>query len=144
MNSTKTIQTQRLILRPLLETDVEEIFVLRSNPEIGKYIQREPYKGIAEAYTFIKKIDKLVANNETYYWAIQLKDNIDCVGTICLWNFSEDRKTAEVGYDLLLDFQGVGIMSEALVSVLNFGFNTLNLFSIEAFTHKYKRSWFSK
>jgi len=136
MKTLKVIQTKRLILRPLQDNDAEEIFILRSNPELGKYIKRAPQKGIAEAYAFIKKIKNLVLNNSTYYWVIQLKNNPDCIGTICLWNISKDRKTAEIGYDLLLDFHGKGIMTEALVSVLKYGFDKLNFNLIEAFTHK--------
>ena len=52
-----------------------------------------------------------------------------------MWNFSENYKTAEVGYDLNPIFQRKGIMSEALNSVINFGFIELNIDSIEAFTH---------
>lgn len=58
------------------------------------------------------------------------------IGSISLWNFSEDRKTAEVGYDLGTAFQGMGIMNEALVSILDFGFKELSLETIEAYTHR--------
>lgn len=53
-----------------------------------------------------------------------------------MWHFSEDRKVAEVGYDLHPGYQKKGIMSEALNRVMEFGFNELKLTKIEAFTHK--------
>lgn len=59
------------------------------------------------------------------------------IGSICLWNFSTDRKYAEVGYDLSQEFQGLGIMAESLKAVLDFGFNILSLGTIEAYTHKH-------
>ena len=52
-----------------------------------------------------------------------------------MWNFSKDYKTAEVGYDLNPNFQKKGVMSEALNSVVNFGFIELYIDRIEAFTH---------
>ena len=58
------------------------------------------------------------------------------IGSICLWNFSPDRKVAEVGYDLHPKFQKRGIMDESLRSVLKFGFEKLGLDEIEAFTHR--------
>ena len=57
------------------------------------------------------------------------------IGSICLWNFSEDQKTAEIGYDLSPDYQGKGIMHESLCRIIEFGFQNLNLEFIEAFTH---------
>lgn len=57
------------------------------------------------------------------------------IGSICLWNFSNNLKTAEVGYSLYPEFQNKGIMSEALKSVIDYGFNELKLDKIEAFTH---------
>ncbi|MFT5915665.1 MAG: ribosomal-protein-alanine N-acetyltransferase [Bacteroidia bacterium] len=62
------------------------------------------------------------------------------IGSICLWNFSEDRKIAETGYDLSPKFQGRGLMSEALKAILEFGFQNLNLDLIEAYTQKNNES----
>ena len=58
------------------------------------------------------------------------------IGTISLWKFSEDKKTAEVGYDLNPVFHNKGIMTEALNCVLKYGFTQLQLDKIEAYTHK--------
>jgi ribosomal-protein-alanine N-acetyltransferase len=52
-----------------------------------------------------------------------------------LWNFSENKKRAEVGYDLNPIYQRKGIMNEALKQIIEFGFVDLNLDKIEAFTH---------
>ncbi|RLJ30734.1 acetyltransferase (GNAT) family protein [Chryseobacterium sp. 7] len=65
-------------------------------------------------------------NNQTVYLGISLKDQLNLIGTICLWNFSQDCKTTEVGYELLPEYHRQGIMCEAL-KVLNFGFNELNI-----------------
>lgn len=56
------------------------------------------------------------------------------IGSISLWNFSDDRQFAEVGYDLHPEFQGKGLMTETLKLVLEFGFERLKLNSIEAYT----------
>ena len=62
------------------------------------------------------------------------------IGNICLWNLSEDCKTAELGYDLIPEYQGEGIMDEAVKAVLHFGFNQLKLELVEAFTSKQNES----
>ena len=67
-----------------------------------------------------------------FYWAICLTETDQLIGTICLWNFSEDRSRAEIGYELLPAFQGKGIMQEAVEAILAFGFEKLSLHGIEA------------
>ena len=130
------LETNRLLLRSLKESDCNVIFYLRSNAKVNQFIKRPKPENIDDALAFINKIKKNVSNNECIYWCITLKDNPNLIGTISLWNFSEDRKTAEVGYDLHPDFHKKGIMKEALQTVLNFGFNSLNFETIEAFTQK--------
>ena len=128
--------TERLILRTLTEQDSQDIFEIRSNPEINKFLQRDPPKNSFEALEFILNIKRNSANNEIVFWGISLQNNPKLIGTICLWKFSEDRKTAELGYELLPEFQGKGMMSEAVNFVLKFGFKDLNLDKIEAFTNR--------
>ena len=54
------------------------------------------------------------------------------VGTICIWNISRENLRAEIGYVLHPDWQGKGLMNEALRTVLDFSFNNLGLHSMEA------------
>ena len=128
--------TERLILRTVTEFDSQDVFEIRSNPEINTFLHRDPPKNSFEALEFILNIKRRAANNEIIFWGISLQNNPKLIGTICLWKFSEDRKTAELGYELLPEFQGKGIMSEAVNFVLNYGFEDLDLDKIEAFTNK--------
>jgi ribosomal-protein-alanine N-acetyltransferase len=133
------IKTERLVLRKIKESDYDIILFLRSDKIVNKFIDRpenRKTKNKADAIKFIKELNENVLNNKSISWGITLKNNSQIIGTICLWNFSNDRKIAEIGYDLNPAFQKKGIMNEALKSVLSFGFNKLNLSKIEAFTHK--------
>jgi len=127
-------QTQRLQLKEINEGHVEDILKIRSNEMINQFVQRNSPKNNYDALQFILTIKERTRNHQTFYWGISLKDQAHLIGTICLWNFSEDRKTAEVGYELLPDYHRQGIMSEALTAVLHFGFNELNLQEIVAMT----------
>lgn len=137
------IQTDRLYLRRILESDVDVILFLRSDKTVNKYIQRpesERTKNKADALRFITMIDGGIEKTEFITWGITLKESTKIAGSICLWNFSENKKEAEVGYGLIPSSQGKGIMSEALKSVIAFGFDELKLNKIEAFTHKENES----
>jgi ribosomal-protein-alanine N-acetyltransferase len=132
------LKTERLFLRKIEEPDSDVILFLRSDKTINKFIERPEHrqtKTRADAIKQIKTINEESQNNTSISWGITLKDNPKIIGTICLWNFSKDNKTAEVGYNLIPTFQSKGIMNEALKSVVNFGFIELSLDTIEAFTH---------
>lgn len=115
--------TERLRLRGLLESDAPQILALRSNTEVNKYLDRAANATVDEALSFIKKIEAIVSNNEGFYWAITLKEKDELIGTICYWNLNAADKSAEIGYELHPDYQGQGLMQEAISAVLVFGFN---------------------
>ncbi|WP_332454722.1 GNAT family N-acetyltransferase [Chryseobacterium aquaticum] len=134
------LETERLILKSIDESNVEDILKIRSNKTTNQFVKRIPPKNNYDALDFILTIKKRVQNNETFYFGITYKNQQNLLGTICLYRFSEDRTEAEVGYELLPDYHRKGIMSEALSTVLNFGFNELNLQEILAFTNKFNEN----
>lgn len=128
--------TSRLRIRPLLPQDDTVIFYLRSNKDINKYVMRNTPKNMQEVHDFMEKINASVAADQSYYWAIALKETNALIGTVCFWNLSEDRSTAELGYDLHDTYHGKGYMTEALQEVLRHGFHDLKFSKVEAYTHK--------
>ena len=129
------LKTERLTLRQLASSDDNEIFALRSNENVNKYLDRKPSKSIDDAKTFIQTINKNIQKNDSIYWAISLNDTDKLIGTICLFNFSDDNFKAEIGYELLPEFQGKGIMQEATSKVIDFGIQRIGLNLIKAYTH---------
>lgn len=139
MRTFPEIKTKRLILRKIEDLDADIILFLRSDESVTKYIERaenRKTKNMADASKFIKEINEAFEQHQSISWGISLINNSTIIGTICLWNFSENNKIAEIGYDLNPEFQHMGIMSEALQSIIDFGFKSLKLDAIEAFTHK--------
>lgn len=134
------IETERLVLKSIDESHVEDILKIRSNEVVNQFVKRIPPKTNYDALDYILTIKKRVQNNESLNWGISYKNQQNLIGTICLWNFSEDRTEAEVGYELLPDYHRKGIMSEALKAVLKFGFNELYLTEILAFTNKFNEN----
>lgn len=131
------LETPRLVLNALKKKDAVVVFFLRSNNEVLQYIKRTPYKDLDEAEAFITLITEFYEKGASVTWALREKDGTEMIGSICLWNFSEDRKTAEVGYDLKPEYQGKGFMNEAMKAVTTYGFTVLQLHTIEAFTSRY-------
>jgi ribosomal-protein-alanine N-acetyltransferase len=86
------LTTERLTLRQLSDRDVQEIFLLRSDTLINKYLDRQLSKTLEDALEFIEKIK----NNRLYYWAFAQKGNEKLVGTICLFDVSEELRKCEI------------------------------------------------
>jgi len=129
------LATERLTLRQLVINDEREIFTLRSDSEINKYLDRQLSNTIDDARNFIKKVNENINKNDSLYWAITLSDKNVLIGTICLFSFSDETDKCEIGYELLTNFQGQGIMTEAVEKVIDFAFNTIKVQKIEAFFH---------
>jgi len=127
--------TQRLQLRQLALSDEQEIYIQRSDPRILQYIDRSKAHSLDDARQFIQKIHTNIAENQSIYWAIALKNNPTLIGTICLWNIKPEKSSVEIGYSLHPDFQGQGYMQEALEVVMDYGFEVMQAKTIEAFTN---------
>jgi ribosomal-protein-alanine N-acetyltransferase len=130
------LKTERLTLRQPAISDAPEIFTLRSDHEINKYLNRKPANSIDDTRDFIQRVNENSSKNESVYWAITLSDKNILVGTICLFCFSDEAEKCETGYELLTEFQGQGIMKEALEKVIDYAFNTIKVQNIEAFFHR--------
>jgi [ribosomal protein S5]-alanine N-acetyltransferase len=127
------IKTERLLLRRMTDADAPEIFFLRSDETVMKYIDREKPKTIEEAVAFIQKVNTGIDNNECIMWAIALQDKPDTlIGNIGFWRVLNQHYRSEIGYMLHPGLWNKGIMKEALLAVTDYGFNQMKLHSIEA------------
>jgi ribosomal-protein-alanine N-acetyltransferase len=126
------LSTGRLILRRIADEDEKEIFFLRSDKEMLQFLDRDPAQSIDEAREWIRMINKGIDDNQYIAWAITLKDDPTLIGTISFWNVKYEHYRAEIGYALHPLFQGRGLMKEAMTAVINYGFDSLKLHSIEA------------
>jgi ribosomal-protein-alanine N-acetyltransferase len=128
------LSTERLELRQLLTSDAAEVFRLRSDAQVNRYIDRPKANSIEDAREFINKILHS-PSDQSVYWAISLRREQKLIGAICVWNISKEDSRAEIGYELLPDYHGQGIMQEAMTAVIDHGFRNMGLRSIVAVLH---------
>ena len=129
------LTTERLTLRQLTIDDQQDVFALRSDPEINKYLKRQPTRTTEDALNFINQVNDNIKTHTSLYWAITLTETKTFVGTICLFDFSTEKSSCEIGYELMTKFQGQGIMTEAAQAVIEYVFQALKFKKIFAFTH---------
>ena len=126
------LKTERLLLRRVDVRDLKEVIALRSNPETMKYIPRPLVKTEHDGLHHIAMINTKINANEGINWAITLKDNPRLIGIIGHYRIKLEHHRAEIGYMILPEFNGNGIGTEAVKAVVNYGFKTLKLHSVEA------------
>ena len=126
------LATSRLVLRKLKRSDAAELFALRSDETVMKFIDRPKALSVDEVEEFIGKINDAVDAGDSILWAICLSDNPGkLIGTICIWQINRDHFRAETGFMLHPDYWRKGIMKEALLATIDFGFKKMKLHSIE-------------
>lgn len=126
------LQTERLLLRRLDKADVGAVYALRSDELAMKYIPRPLVSNYEEALEHIAMIDSKITSNEGINWAITLKGSPGLIGIIGHYRIKPEHFRAEVGYMILPEFNNQGIITEALATVVRYGFDVLKLHSIEA------------
>jgi [ribosomal protein S5]-alanine N-acetyltransferase len=127
-----SLTTERLLLRELRPDDAQEIFLLRSDAQVNEFVDRKRATSIDGGRQFIRRIIKMQKNREVLMWGIALKDDLKLIGTIVYWNIEPEKDKAEIGYELLPQWHGKGLMQEALLKVIEFGFKTLQIRTIVA------------
>lgn len=131
-NPLPSLPTSRLLLRKLSHADAADIFAMRSDPEVMRYIPRPLATSVAEVVTFIDMINDFIEKAERINWGIVLKETGQVIGMIGFVNRQPAHHRAEIGYSLVRTHHRQGFMQEALSRTIEFGFNEMKLHSIEA------------
>jgi ribosomal-protein-alanine N-acetyltransferase len=126
------LTTERLFLRELLPEDAEEIFRLRTDESVNKYVDRAKAITIDDAHNFIQMVQSNAAKDEAIMWALTLIGEAKLIGTIVYWHIEWENCKAEIGYEMLPEYQGKGLMTEAVKKVIEFGFEELKFKTVTA------------
>lgn len=126
------LETSRLTLRSLTTADAPDVFLMRSDPEVMQYIPRPLAASEEEMVQWIQMINDFAAKDERFNWAIEWKETGKAIGTIGYVNLKPEHQRAEIGYSLTRAWHRKGIMREALLRMIRYGFEDMQLHSIEA------------
>ena len=130
------IKTERLLLRRLIKEDVEQIYKMRSDKNVMKFIGKNPITTMQEAVDFFNLVNDSLENSNGITWAMSLKDCPEkLIGSIGLWRLIKEHFRAEIGYMLLPEYWKKGLTKEAVLKVNQYGFEEMKLHSIEAHIH---------
>lgn len=124
------VETERLILREILPTDVDGLFNLDSDPEVHRYLGNKIVKDKDQIVDLINFIRQQYIDNRIGRWAIIDKENNDFMGWSGLKFVTEitnnHNNYFDLGYRLIKKYWGKGIATEAALASLEYAFNKLN------------------
>jgi len=126
------LSTKRLTLQLHEESDVGDLFILRSDPQVMTYMDKPPSKDKSEVLERIKEIRQDFADQKGINWTIKLKNSNEVIGYMSLWRIDHQNHRVEIGYALKKEFWKQGISFEAAKKVIDFAFYKLKAHSIMA------------
>ncbi|MCP4217110.1 MAG: GNAT family N-acetyltransferase [bacterium] len=125
------LETERLVLRNLLESDLDDFLEYRCDPEVAKYQGWEPFDKDA-ANDYIMKFKDTVPDipGKWMQFGIVLKSNNKLIGD-CAFKCQEDEpRIADIGASLSRDYQGKGYATETMIAVFGYLFGIMKLHRI--------------
>ncbi len=112
-------ETERLLVRQLIESDLEGFHEMQSDPEVMKYVDGEP-KSLSEHQKELQELIGLYAkrNNEFIIYAIERKLDYQFVGTVAL--VKDDHSNDEIGYRFSKKYWGQGFGFEIVQGLVRY------------------------
>lgn len=129
---TDPIETGRLRLRPFADTDLDAIANILARPDVMRYLDEEPLTRNEVAMLLGQRIrqNHLTDQGDTLWLAVELKASGETIGSVHLTWLSQEHSQGEVGYRLHPDHWGQGYASEAVRTMLAYGFRDIELHRI--------------
>ena len=128
---TKTLETDRLLLRRIYKEDAKEIFEGFINQEDYLYFFNKEPRTLEEEIKSLENIDEKYENLDLYNWVIVLKENNKIIGRATL-NVELYNECVEVNYAVDKRYENNGYMTEALKRIIDFCLNELEVNRFQA------------
>ena len=131
---------------PILNTDrlqlvrhsldhANDMYELRTDKDVMKFLDTSPPKSISDIENKIKENISNFDDKVGINWIIQLKESKEAIGYLGIWRIDKQNNRGELGYAIKKKFWQKGIATEAAKTVINYGFDQMELNTIMANTN---------
>jgi RimJ/RimL family protein N-acetyltransferase len=129
------IQTDRLILRPAADADRAAVAAINGDPRVGAWLGG--VRSRTESDVFLDRVQAHDAEHGFGFWVVERTADARVIGMTGVWWVPPEldmADTVEIGWRFAPDAWGQGYATEAARAALAYGFQTLGLAEIIAFT----------
>lgn len=128
-----TFETERLVIRPMRMFDAFDMYEYARMPKTTEFLTWSPHPDIEYTKNYLAFVIGKYKAGEFYDWAITLKsEGGKMIGTCGYSRIDFSNDVGEIGYVINPDFQRCGYATEAVWTVLKFGFDKLDFHRVEA------------
>jgi ribosomal-protein-alanine N-acetyltransferase len=127
-----SFSTERLLLRQMMFDDAEAFFLIKSDPNVASRYGEGAHRSIEDTRDWVRDCIDAGEKRTAMIWTILMRSGGSAIGMVCLWNFHHVNHCAELGYELHPEHWDQGIMTEALMPIITYGFTAVGLNRIEA------------
>lgn len=131
------IETDRLLLRELLFSDVDGLFELESNPNVHLFVGNKPVTHIDECRAYVEFIHQQYKDFGTGRWAVILKETNEFLGWSGIKFITNEinnyKDFYEIGYRFIEKHWGKGYATEAGKAFIDYAFNEMKVDALYAY-----------
>lgn len=127
-----SFKTERIRLRPIKMSDLDSLFLLRSDESSSNFCDSIPDTSKDQTFLYLVNTLRDIDQGQYWKWAIDIDGVL--IGTIAIWNYNHEESSAEFGYTLRSPYRGNGYMSEALLCLLKYGHEDLGIKVLYVYT----------
>ncbi|MTH18133.1 GNAT family N-acetyltransferase [Flavobacterium sp. LC2016-01] len=131
------IETERLLLRELLLSDVDGMFELDSNPNVHIFLGNKPVTTIEQSAAYIENLHQQYKDFGTGRWAVILKETNEFIGWSGIKFITDEinnhQNFYEIGYRFIEKHWGKGYATEAGKAFIDHAFNEMKVDSVYAY-----------
>ncbi|GAA5065494.1 RimJ/RimL family protein N-acetyltransferase [Thermocatellispora tengchongensis] len=126
------LRTERLILRPFTDGDLEALHAFHRLPEVTRYLYWEPRDRAQTRAALKEKATRttLTDDNHILSLAVERRDTGELIGDCMLHHLSREHAQGEIGFVFHPAHHGHGYATEAGRELLRLGFDELGLHRI--------------
>lgn len=130
---TKTIETDRLILRRFQIEDAKDMYEnWASDPEVTRFLTWPVHSNVEITKMLLTDWVSRYEDGGYFNWAMELKEIGSVIGNISVVKLNENTEAADMGYCMSKAYWGQGLMPEALKAVMDYLFDEAGLNRIAA------------
>ena len=131
-SSPPILDTERLTLRAMRESDAEDMYEYARQPSVTRYLLWSEHSSQVYTRDYLRYVENRYPVGDFYDWAVIEKESGRMIGTCGFTSIDPVNNVGEIGYVLNPSYRGRGYATEAAREVIRFGAEVLGLHRIEA------------